>query len=195
MNKELLANAIEMMKNESCHGIRLRLPIDEIDGIQGVDICLVKYINTICLEIDGTFKMNYNGDVCLFKRGISLDFKSIDISDFVLNKLSTLKLRADGNLAPISSACKIEDAIDNAFEGYECDNIKINIKKCCVCNERTTTETSCGHLLCHRCWSRLKRNPKNPEDIEEDEYGDDIGSTITIDCPMCRKDIYYSEKN
>ena len=45
--------------------------------------------------------------------------------------------------------------------------------ECCVCQEKTTTETPCGHKLCILCWSTI--NDTKPR------------------CPMCRKKIDFSE--
>lgn len=46
--------------------------------------------------------------------------------------------------------------------------------QCCVCNEKTITETPCGHKLCIPCWSII--NETKPR------------------CPMCRVKIDYFEK-
>ena len=45
--------------------------------------------------------------------------------------------------------------------------------QCCVCNEKTVTETPCGHKLCIPCWATI--NETKPR------------------CPMCRAKIDYFE--
>jgi hypothetical protein len=45
---------------------------------------------------------------------------------------------------------------------------------CCVCQEKTISETRCGHKLCILCWSTI--NETKPR------------------CPMCRSKIYYLEE-
>jgi hypothetical protein len=52
---------------------------------------------------------------------------------------------------------------------------------CCVCRERTNTETKCGHKLCIPCWASI--NTKfHAEQGSDDE--DEVPK-----CPMCRNDI------
>jgi hypothetical protein len=52
---------------------------------------------------------------------------------------------------------------------------------CCVCRERTNTETKCGHKLCIPCWATI--NTKF-----HDEQGSDDEDEVPK-CPMCRADI------
>ena len=56
-------------------------------------------------------------------------------------------------------------------------NTEINGDICCVCHDRTTSETECGHHLCQQCWCLLKR---------EQQYGEK-GHI----CPVCRKFMSY----
>lgn len=55
---------------------------------------------------------------------------------------------------------------------------------CCVCHERTNTETKCGHKLCIPCWASNNSSFYANQDSDDDE--DDAPS-----CPMCREDIDY----
>ncbi len=45
-------------------------------------------------------------------------------------------------------------------------------QECCVCTNHTLTKTPCNHVLCRRCWFKLRMNDERD-----------------IPCPMCRQDI------
>ena len=50
------------------------------------------------------------------------------------------------------------------------DNMKSIGDTCCVCHEKTATQTKCNHNLCVKCYSKIKKNN---------------GENST--CPLCRK--------
>ena len=52
---------------------------------------------------------------------------------------------------------------------------------CCVCHERTNTETKCGHKLCIPCWATINTTFYAEQDSDDE---DEVPS-----CPMCRADI------
>lgn len=52
---------------------------------------------------------------------------------------------------------------------------------CCVCRERTDTETKCGHKLCIPCWA------SNNTTFYAEQGSDDEDEAPS--CPMCRADI------
>jgi hypothetical protein len=52
---------------------------------------------------------------------------------------------------------------------------------CCVCHERTDTETKCGHKLCIPCWA------SNNTTFYAEQGSDDEDAAPK--CPMCRADI------
>ena len=52
---------------------------------------------------------------------------------------------------------------------------------CCVCHERTDTETKCGHKLCIPCWAT--HNTTSYTEHGRDDFD------CAPKCPMCRADI------
>jgi hypothetical protein len=56
-------------------------------------------------------------------------------------------------------------------------NVELEGDVCCVCHDRTTSKTECGHELCLQCWSSLKI---------VDEEDDDETEFKGFSCPMCR---------
>ena len=52
-------------------------------------------------------------------------------------------------------------------------NTEIDGDMCCVCHDRTTSETECGHHLCQQCWCSLKKEQENGGNGHK--------------CPVCRK--------
>ena len=52
---------------------------------------------------------------------------------------------------------------------------------CCVCHERTNTETKCGHKLCIPCWAT--HNTTSYTEHGRDDFD------CAPKCPMCRADI------
>ena len=55
---------------------------------------------------------------------------------------------------------------------------------CCVCNERTNTQTICGHRLCILCWAS-NNNAFYKENDDEDDHPK---------CPMCRQEVTFKNK-
>lgn len=69
-----------------------------------------------------------------------------------------------------------EDEEDNKFFRELITNENITFKEeeqCCVCIESTKTRTSCDHVLCLICWSKIKGDEKR--------------------CPICRQTIYFNK--
>jgi hypothetical protein len=56
--------------------------------------------------------------------------------------------------------------------------IKSHLDTCCVCYEKTSTKTSCEHILCIPCWSSIKRTESEDSDYE------------TKKCPICRQELF-----
>jgi len=75
---------------------------------------------------------------------------------------------------------KIEDGeeSDNHFFRELITNNNITFREeeqCCVCSEETKTRTSCSHILCLICWSKIKP----VEGIKP--------------CPVCREELFYEK--
>jgi hypothetical protein len=60
--------------------------------------------------------------------------------------------------------------------------IKMEYDECCVCNEITTTRTSCNHILCIECWDKMKKRCSCRDD--------DCMECNEKACPICREDLY-----
>lgn len=85
-----------------------------------------------------------------------LDNITFSVADGVFQKKGAKKLHGTEFQELMNELWGLEEEID-----------------CCVCKEKTTTETPCGHKLCILCWSTI--NDTKPR------------------CPMCREKIDYRE--
>ena len=56
---------------------------------------------------------------------------------------------------------------------------------CCVCGDRTNTQTICGHTLCILCWAS-NNNAFYKENDNEDDHPK---------CPMCRQEVTFKNKD
>jgi hypothetical protein len=102
----------------------------------------------------------------------------LEFSTGLLEELPLLKLGFNGSLAvPDKREIAIRRNVDDVFGCIACANVVLDMIKCPVCEDSTGTETPCGHPLCNRCWSKIKR--VGHEDERE------------TPCPLCRKDIFY----
>jgi hypothetical protein len=155
-----------------------RVPIDSIDGV----MCIA-FINISNNHIYFTIKsdevryVDGNGIeiyryIMRYENELSIDLLSA-FSEKIIDVLKNGKLSLYGNI-------ETDDQIDN--ERITFQNIFVNIpnitftatQECCVCINHTLTKTPCNHILCHRCWFKLRNN-----------------SEQEIPCPMCRQDIGY----
>ena len=94
------------------------------------------------------------------------------IAQILYEILPNLKLKKNGNLELISEIQETLTGIDDIFATLDIPNIETNCgKDCIVCYEKTQTKTKCEHVLCYRCWSKLKKVDGR------------------VPCPFCRKNI------
>ena len=159
----------------------VRLPIKTLDGIK----CDVQLIlsDTYFKMVKGTEKPN-----CWFLK---------------IETMKSCVLAANGtgykehkyyleNLETITDLEEIKDILqslrfnrfENRFQSIEAidwsflesDTVKLKYDTCCVCYEKTSARTNCGHILCIPCFDKIPENPDS--------------ETL---CPLCRQDCLYEE--
>ena len=193
MNAQKLAITLRLLKEKLCgdsdsdRGVKMRVPIVEIDGVKNIE-CYFEFYQKqkgISFEIKADFK--YGGDddekpIMYIKakyneKGINKD----DILAFsceLLEELPQLRLELNGSLRIRDTKyVSLRAAFEDVFAAIECDTVKVDkTGVCCVCYEKTDTKTPCKHPLCNRCWSKI-------------EICGEDGNVCA--CPMCRDNIYY----
>ena len=69
----------------------------------------------------------------------------------------------------------------NIYDCLKCSNVEIEEgKECCVCYERTLTETWCKHSICFRCIENIPCHHSSDGDCMMEKK-----------CPMCRENIIF----
>jgi hypothetical protein len=196
MNAQKLAIAIGLLKDKKCNcGIahtedcdpKMDMPIAEIDGVKNINANINFWSKKrgLAFEIEANFKYDSQDDVnpTIYRKtkyndkGINKD-DILTFSRELLDELPKLRLSLSGRLCVRDTEAEsLRAAFEDVFTAIECDTVKIDkTPVCCVCYEKTDTETPCKHPLCNRCWSKIEIG------------GDDHDECA---CPMCRENIHY----
>ena len=161
------------------------LPIDAINGLPVVaKITIVPNLYNYLFFVD----IDSNGiDVedpveILPLNFIMKLFYEISIENAVINNdefVNSFK-KIINSLRYDNKTGKIEDGeeSDNQFFRDLISNSNISFKEeeaCCVCEEKTKTRTSCDHVVCLICWSKIKS-------VEDEKP-----------CPICREPLYFNK--
>jgi len=149
---------MEAELNDATHSKkRLSLPTSSIQNIK-------------CIATIGTKDNRKSIDIAI-KTGdtyLYYDIVKSNIQDFTVMMLLLKKITFDkftGRFHHPLNKCGFSKPVVSAFPELECDSIKMDYEKCCVCMENTLTTTHCRHFLCYECKSSLKVHK----------------------CPLCRK--------
>ena len=144
-----------------------------------------QYASLVIKAEDILFMENEDFEQCiLFSRHLKIDctIPPIDnIANFLQESADILNHlvfdKAMGMFIIPSEKSKSMLSFCEAF-GITNPAIKSNLDTCCVCYEKTSTKTSCDHILCIPCWSLVKRTESENSDCE------------TKKCPICRQDLF-----
>ncbi len=100
----------------------------------------------------------------------SEELSSETISSFLLSIKDSLSKLEFNNFI----GCFVKDQeVNEDYLGLDIfDNEYMESNDCCVCMEKTITQTNCSHSLCVQCWSKLKKD----------------------ECPICRMDNIFITK-
>jgi hypothetical protein len=184
-----LAEAIISLKDEKENERQITLPIDTIDGVySNSEIILHNKNNSgIVFRVELQYLNNKgeNEDLYHFSKWNGDGLTDAEIETFcqevLFDKMPLLKLTQDGVLRPNKSKWDTaREKVDTIFKNFNCDNIKKSCSlECCVCYNKTKTQTRCKHSLCVRCWSKMYNDICEDEDADED---------ACVKCPLCRQD-------
>lgn len=138
------------------------------------------YINSSWLEEDSYTCENWNFNSFLLLKSTN-DF-TVDTYAHALIKaqeiLSCLRFSVYRGKFVRTDKCNFSmfetegEDFNAVFSG---EYINLTHDECSVCMAPTTTQTSCQHPLCFRCWERIRQEK----------------SRTTSTCPLCRKNIQY----
>lgn len=187
--EQLTEIVMSLYKNTSCGKDELiSIPIKSIDGV--ICNCYIECCNysawcsvRFYAESDSILDTESDNMVRLFNMAegwpansdivIVVQPKVFSFCEKLLEILPKLKLSMFGLLSQNEDSNKL--VLSKIFGAF--DNVKLKhcVEDCCVCYNKTTTKTKCGHSLCYRCWFSI------PNINEEQE--------LEAFCPLCREDI------
>ena len=193
MNAQKLAITLRLLKEKLCgdsdsdRGVKMRVPIVEIDGVKNIECYFEFYQKKKGLSFDVKADFKYDGEddekpIMYIKAKYNNDglnkFDILAFSQELLHELPKLRLGISGGFGiPDNESESMRAAFEDIFTSIECETLKINkTLTCSVCYEKTHTKTPCDHALCNRCWSKIGRCGEDNNEIA---------------CPLCRENIYY----